>query len=122
MMSLSWSGTVFSDTNSNGVKDSGEPGLPGYTINFGGIAGIDPNFTYPHDSQVSDSNGAYTITETDANFCCGTVSIVCDPAYLTTAGSYGVLPGTAATGHLPLAVWPTGRKGLRTVIGSSATP
>jgi uncharacterized repeat protein (TIGR01451 family) len=46
------SGTVYNDLNHNGVKDAGEPGLPGYTIHLSPLGNIG----------VSDINGNYTVT------------------------------------------------------------
>ncbi len=53
------SGTKFHDLNANGVKDPGEPGLPGFTIfadyNHDGVHnGIEP-------SAVTDANGLYQV-------------------------------------------------------------
>ncbi len=49
----SGSGSVFNDTNSNGMRDPGEPGLAGRTVLLTGAA---------TDSAVTDSSGAYTFT------------------------------------------------------------
>lgn len=44
------SGTVFNDANNNGIKDSGEVGLSGWTVNLSGDATA---------STTSESNGTY---------------------------------------------------------------
>jgi protocatechuate 3,4-dioxygenase beta subunit len=50
------SGTKFDDTNGNGVRDAGEPGLSGWTINITGPAS---------GSAVTDGSGNYSFTNLD---------------------------------------------------------
>jgi len=86
---LSISGVVYNDINGNGVKDAGEPGLPGWTIALGGASSatavtasdgsyIFPNLaagsTYtvgevmqPGWSQRSPPGGSYSVTLTSAS-------------------------------------------------------
>jgi glutamine cyclotransferase len=54
------SGTKFNDLNGNGVRDGGEPGLPGWTIfaDLNGNGAADPG----EPSATTDGSGAYTLT------------------------------------------------------------
>jgi uncharacterized repeat protein (TIGR01451 family) len=65
LASGSLSGTVYVDSNDNGVLDGGEPGIPGVTITLNGPANATtttgPNGTY---SFANLPAGAYTLTET----------------------------------------------------------
>ena len=45
-------GVVFEDTNENGQRDSGEPGLPGWTVNL-----------------VDGQNSISVVTDNDGNYC-----------------------------------------------------
>jgi len=56
------SGTVYLDLNCNGMRDAGEPGLSGWTVQLSGSASV---------SAVSDTGGHYKF----ANLGCGTYSI-----------------------------------------------
>lgn len=51
------SGTKFQDTNGNGVRDPGEPGLQGWTILLDSLDGT------THLSTVTDVNGNYSFTD-----------------------------------------------------------
>ncbi len=55
-------GMKFSDLNGNGIKDSGEPGLPGWTINLSGATPV---------SVTTDANGEYCFN----NLAAGTYTI-----------------------------------------------
>src|SRR5216683_2836577 len=52
-------GTKFQDTNGNGVRDPGEPGLPGWTIFLDAVDGS------THLSTVTDVNGNYSFMNLD---------------------------------------------------------
>jgi len=58
-------GVKFNDQNGNGVKDAGEPGLPGWTINAyvdaNGNGMLDAGETTIAASAVTDMNGAYSL-------------------------------------------------------------
>jgi uncharacterized repeat protein (TIGR01451 family) len=60
------SGTVFEDQNHNGVREAGEPLLPGVTITLSGTASLttttDASGAYSFNNL---SPGAYSVTETD---------------------------------------------------------
>lgn len=53
------SGTKFHDLNANGVKDAGEPGLPGWTINLVGTDGMGNQVSK---STTTDSSGNYSFS------------------------------------------------------------
>lgn len=53
-------GSVFEDTNANGVKDAGEPGIPNATITLTGSA-VGAGAIAPR-TATTDANGAYTFT------------------------------------------------------------
>ncbi len=53
-------GSKFEDLNANGVRDPGEPGLAGVTINL--FPGVAPNPTGPSRTLVTDSNGNFLFT------------------------------------------------------------
>ena len=53
------SGVKFEDLNGNGVRDAGEPGLPGWTINLVGSDGMGNGVNL---STTTDSNGAYSFS------------------------------------------------------------
>ena len=59
------SGTVFNDTNGDGIQDNGETGLAGVTVYE------DPNYNHKPDpgeqSVVTDASGHYTFTNLPAN-------------------------------------------------------
>ena len=52
---VSVSGNVYNDTNGNGNRDAGDPGLQGWTVTVYSVAGD------PVASAVSDASGNYTI-------------------------------------------------------------
>jgi hypothetical protein len=55
------SGEVYNDLNNNGVKNAGEPGLSGWTINLYNHAGWSgPKNLPPMTSTVTDANGNYS--------------------------------------------------------------
>ena len=53
-------GSKFEDLNANGVRDPGEPGLAGVTINL--FPGVSPNPTGPSRTLVTDSSGNFLFT------------------------------------------------------------
>ena len=60
------SGTKFNDTNGNGSRDSGEPGLPGVIIRLTDAAGVVRTTTTDASGAFSFTNvsaGAYTVSE-----------------------------------------------------------
>ena len=77
------SGTKFNDLNENGVKDTGEPGLSGWTINISGVAS---------GSAVTDGNGDYSFTNLEGGTY--TISEVQQSGWMQTlpasSGSYSV--------------------------------
>lgn len=87
------SGQKFQDTNANGVKDSGEPGLQGWTIfidyNFNGI--LDTG----EPSVLTDANGNYSFTNLNNGTAyrirevqqAGWVHTTADPADIAIANS-----------------------------------
>lgn len=85
-------GKKYEDTNGNGIKDAGEPGIPGWKIYLGGSK---------TDSTLTDANGAYRFE----NLLLGTYSVTEEqnPAWVQTSpagGSYtfSFVAGTAASG------------------------
>src|SRR5262249_2309014 len=62
------SGTKFNDLNGNGVRNTGEPGLPGWTIeafvdsNFNGVLDQNEFNAGPAGTAVTDANGNYSLT------------------------------------------------------------
>jgi hypothetical protein len=57
-LAVSVSGTVFGDTNADGVRDSGENGLSGWTVRVYDV-GQSPAAVVGSD--VTDTNGDYSI-------------------------------------------------------------
>src|SRR5205807_3883387 len=56
-------GTVYNDTNGNGVFDSGEPGISGVTVSLSGTNGLGQSITA---TATTASNGTYSFS-TDSN-------------------------------------------------------
>lgn len=86
------SGTKFNDTDGDGVKDEGEAGLSGWTINLSGTGG---------GSTTTDANGNYTFTEVGGG--AHTLSETQQSGWTLTmpsSGSYTIamLSGTNQTG------------------------
>jgi CSLREA domain-containing protein len=85
------SGMKWNDLDGNGVKDPGEPGLPGWTINI--VCGTRPNLI---DLQTTtDANGQYSFTGLGPGTC--TVSETLPPGWTQT---FPAPPGTY-TVHVP---------------------
>jgi hypothetical protein len=57
---VSTGGAVFEDTNGNGVKDSGEPGIQNVTVTLSGVSVVSGTITPK--TVTTDSNGNYTFT------------------------------------------------------------
>jgi hypothetical protein len=95
---FSVSGTKFNDLNGNGVKDSGEPGLSGWTV----YADLNGNSTLDsgEPSTTTASDGTYTITPVNS----GTMKIreVAQSGWTSTLPSLGYYPlSFAVTGGVP---------------------
>ncbi|HLB01321.1 MAG TPA: S8 family serine peptidase, partial [Bacteroidota bacterium] len=81
-------GTVYDDLNTNGVRDSAESGLAGWTVRLSGA---------PPDSAVSDSAGDFTLTGIAAGSY--TLSQEQHPGWVQSHPvSYGIYPVTVASG------------------------
>ncbi|MCW3127821.1 MAG: putative rane-anchored cell surface protein [Bacteroidetes bacterium] len=74
------SGTVYDDLNHNGVKDGGEPGLPGYTIRLSPLGNI----------ATSDASGNYTVS-TVAGLDTVAIQVPVDDAYITSGATSHIL-------------------------------
>ncbi len=83
-------GTVFSDNNLNGVRDSGEPGIPNVTVN---LSGTDENGTTVVLSTTTNARGIYQFL----NLAPGTYTVqeVDLPGYRSVAASPGNTGGVA---------------------------
>ena len=65
------SGTKFVDTNGNGQRDEGEPGLAGVEIHLFGTTGLGADF---HEHDTTDADGAYSISAPPGSYtACETV-------------------------------------------------
>jgi protocatechuate 3,4-dioxygenase beta subunit len=96
---LTLSGTVFSDTNSNGKQDSGEAGLSGWTVYVD--LNKDGKFESSENNKTTASNGTYSFVSLKA----GTyeIRVVPKTGYTLTAPSAGyytvvLAPGLPVTG------------------------
>ena len=69
---------VWNDTNGNGVQDSGEPGIPGVTVNLSGPT---------NSSTVTDGNGAYLFPNLSAG--AYTVSVATPSGYVSSPTGAG---------------------------------
>jgi hypothetical protein len=69
---VSTGGAVYEDTDGNGIKDAGEPGIPGVTVSLTGTSVVDGTITPKTTTTGSDGTftftnltpGSYTITKT----------------------------------------------------------
>jgi large repetitive protein len=98
------SGSVYIDTNNNGTRDPGEPGIPGVIVTLTGSVGpltiiTDPNGNYVFPNLIAGGN--YTITETQpAAYGNGlentgnSIAVNNLPAAGSTNNNFGELPGT----------------------------
>ena len=59
------SGTKFEDTNGNGVRNTGEPGLAGVEIHLFGTDGLGRAV---HEHAITDANGNYSISVPPGNY------------------------------------------------------
>ena len=65
------SGTKFVDSNGDGDRDAGEPGLAGVEIHLFGTTGLGADF---HEHTTTDANGAYSFSAPPGNYtACETV-------------------------------------------------
>jgi serine-aspartate repeat-containing protein C/D/E len=93
------SGTKFNDVNGNGVRDTGEPALPGVTIQLRNPAGQITSVT-------TDASGGFSFTGLTAFVGTYTLSEVVPAGFVQTApaapGTFSVtlVPGQNATGFL----------------------
>lgn len=97
------SGLVFADMNANGVRDTGEPGLAGITVQ------LDRTATAAAATVQTDAAGAYTF----ANVADGSHTVTITPTASTVPTGDGVVrtvpvAGTAVTG-LNVGLQPTGK-------------
>ena len=97
------SGSVYIDSNNNGIRDPGEPGIPGVTVTLTGLNGgtvtTDANGNYVFINLTAGSN--YTITETQPNEygnglenSSNTISIPSLPATGSSNNNFGEIPGS----------------------------
>ncbi len=89
-------GTVYEDTNDNGVLDSGEPGISGVTLTLSGTNGQGTSITA---TTTTGSGGTYSFT-TDSNSNLlrpGTYQVVetAPSGYLLGAATVGTVNGTS---------------------------
>ncbi|MGA2500223.1 MAG: SdrD B-like domain-containing protein, partial [Tepidisphaeraceae bacterium] len=82
---------VWSDTNANGVQDSGEPGIAGVTLTITGTTGAGVAVSQ---TTTTDTNGLYQFTEAPGTY---TVAVTTPAGYTPTATG----KGTAATDSNP---------------------
>jgi hypothetical protein len=82
------SGVVFNDQNHNGVRDTGEPGVAGVTVNLINAAGVVVATT------VTDANGFYSFTDQTGIPGTGyySVSIVPPSGFVQTSKNPGTMP------------------------------
>jgi hypothetical protein len=80
-------GAKFEDLNANGVRDPGEPGLAGVTINL--YPGVSPNPTGGSRSTVTDVNGNFIFTNSTPG-----------PFFLTETPPAGFTPTTPSAGFV----------------------
>jgi serine-aspartate repeat-containing protein C/D/E len=80
-------GAKFEDLNANGVRDPGEPGLAGVTINL--YPGVSPNPTGASRSTVTDVNGNFIFTNSTPG-----------PFFLTETPPTGFTPTTPSAGFV----------------------
>ncbi len=115
---VTFGGTVYQDTNGNGVFDSGEPGIAGVTMTLNGTNGLGATITATTTTAAGgtysfslDSNGAvlrpgtYQVTETQPS------------GYLAGATAIGTVNGTAdgtivATGHIGSIILTSAQAGI----------
>jgi hypothetical protein len=95
-MKVEISGVVFNDLNRNGVRDSGEPGLAGVTVNLLDAGGVVISTT------TTDSFGRYSFTDQTGIPGTGnyTVSIVLPAGYTQTSKNHG--PISLSRGNLDI--------------------
>src|SRR5205814_8815979 len=81
------SGVVFNDVNHNGVRDFGEPGLAGVTVNLNDDTGVVVATT------MTDQNGRYSFTDQTGIPGTGnyTVSLVLHSGYIQTSKNPGTI-------------------------------
>jgi hypothetical protein len=90
VQAVALSGLVYVDTNGNGVKDSGEPGLAGVTLTLSGTNGLGQSITA---TTTTGSGGTYSFT-TDSNG----ASLRPGTYQITETVPNGYLPGATVVG------------------------
>jgi hypothetical protein len=91
------SGTKFEDTNGNGVRDSGEPGLSGVQIHLFGTDGLG-NAVHLH--ATTDANGNYSISAPPGNYtACETVPAGYTQSFPTSGPSCSAHTGQSTFGY-----------------------
>ena len=98
------SGTVFNDLSGNGVLDTGEPGLQGWTVQLNGPLSTEPTVPVPSSGQVVVVDPKIQLVQTDAD---GkyTFTGICDGNYTV---SESVKSGWSQTAPQPVAPAQTG--------------
>ncbi len=93
-LTTSISGAVYEDLNGNGVRDVGEPGIAGVTIQ---LTGTDTNSTAVNRTTVTNTNGAYSFLGLVASNATGyTIREAAQPAgYIDGAESVGSVAGVS---------------------------
>ena len=97
------SGQKFHDLNGNGVKDAGEPGLPGWTIraykdtNSNGTLDAAEAAVAPAASAVTDASGNYTMTFPSGRY------VVCEVLQAGWAQSFPTASGASCSAGAGLA-------------------
>ena len=74
---------VWNDLNGNGVKDIGEPGIPGVTVTLTGVNGAGSAVSA---TTTTDGNGNYSFTEAPGTY---TVTVTAPAGYTATATGKG---------------------------------
>jgi uncharacterized repeat protein (TIGR01451 family) len=99
-LTTSISGAVYEDLNGNGVRDAGEPGIAGVTIQ---LTGTDTNSAAVNRTAVTNTNGAYSFLGLVASNSTGyAIREVAQPAgYIDGAESVGTVGGVSrGTGNV----------------------
>ena len=120
------SGTVYQDTNSNGVKDTGEPGLAGVTLTLSGTSeGVSVSVT-----TTTGSNGTYSFTTNSSGSLLspGTYQVTVTPpvGYLQGSDTVGTINGTTvgtaiSTTAIGSILVPSGQAGINYNFGELLT-
>ena len=91
------SGTKFEDTNGNGVRDTGEPGLSGVQVHLFGTDGLGRAV---HEHATTDVNGNYSISVPPGNYtACETVPTGYTQSFPTSGPSCSGHTGASGFGY-----------------------